>query len=82
MELLKFAKGSNEGNIVKNGRHIIQGIECINEPLSFHTSEVLNSVDLSFKTHEKKKDLNPDEFIRALEIFGHKGEIVKVNYRC
>jgi hypothetical protein len=79
---LKFAKAHNEGNIIKNGKHIIQGLECISEPLSFHTSEVLNTVDLSFKTHEKKKDLNPDEFIRALETFGHKGELVKVNYRC
>jgi len=82
VELLKFAKGNNEGNLVKNGKHIIQGIECISEPLAFHASEVLNTVDLSFKTNEKKKDLNPDEFLRALEVFGQKGEVVKVNYRC
>jgi len=82
VELLKFAKSNSEANLVKNGRHIVQAIDCINEPLSFHTSHILNTVDLSFKTTEKKKDLNPDEFLRALEGYGQKGDIVNVNYRC
>ena len=82
VELLKYAKSNNETNLVKHGGHIVQAIECINEPLSFHTAKILNSVDLSFKTVEKKKDLNPDEFLRALENYGQKGDIVNVNYRC
>jgi len=82
VELLKFAKSNNEAKIVKNGRQIIQGIDCLNEPLAFHTAQVLNSVDLSFKTVEKKKDLHPEEFLRALENYGQKGEILTVNYRC
>jgi len=82
VELLKFAKSNNEANLVKNGRHIIQAIECINEPLNFHVAKILNTVDLNLKTIEKKKDLNPDEFNRILETYGQKGDIVNVNYRC
>ena len=67
---------------MKNGRHIIQAIECINEPLNFHVAKILNTVDLNLKTIEKKKDLNPDEFNRILETYGQKGDIVNVNYRC
>jgi len=82
VELLKFAKSNNEANLVKNGRHIIQAIECISEPLNFHVAKILNTVDLNLKTIEKKKDLNPDEFNRILETYGQKGDIVNVNYRC
>lgn len=82
VELLKYAKSNNEVNLVKHGGHIVQAIDCINEPLSFHTAKIFNSIDLSFKTVEKKKDLNPDEFLRALETYGQKGDIVNVNYRC
>ena len=81
VELLKFAKANNEANLIRNGEHVVKGIECISEPLIFHTTRVLNSVDLNFRGNEKKKDLNPDEFLRALENFGQKGEIVQVNFR-
>jgi len=82
VELLRFAKSNSEANLIKNGKHIVQAIDCISEPIHFHTAKVLNTVDLNFKTIEKKKDLNPEEFLRALDVYGQKGDVVNVNYRC
>ncbi len=79
---MKYAKSRDEINLVRNGGHIVEAIDCLQEPLVFHNTQILNSIDLNFKYTDKNKDLNPDEFLRALELYGNKGDLVNVNYRC
>lgn len=69
--------------MVTRGKYIMNGIENLSQNLDYHTANILNSYDLSFKLSQfKGKDAEPKDLTKAFETYGQKGEIININYRC
>ena len=83
VDLLNIAKANNEVEMVQKGKYIMHGVEILQQNLDYHTANILDSYDLSFKLSQfKGKDVDPKDLTKSFESYGQKGEIKNINYRC
>mmetsp|Transcript_48804 Transcript_48804/g.56251 ORF Transcript_48804/g.56251 Transcript_48804/m.56251 type:complete len:237 (+) Transcript_48804:35-745(+) len=81
--ILKNGQGSDMA-LVKRSQEILSGLNNLWEPMNYHLTQILNSVDLHFRIQGKDKqlDLNLEELISAFSNYGKKGEVHNIQYRC
>ena len=81
--ILKQGQGSDM-SLVKRSQEVLGGLTNLWEPMSYHLTQILNSVDLHFRIQGKDKqvDLNLEELITAFSNYGKKGEVHNIQYRC
>ncbi|KAL4488941.1 hypothetical protein ABPG72_005728 [Tetrahymena utriculariae] len=79
-ELANLLKEENDLVLIQKSNLILKGIESLKESQQYKQVKILNTLDTNFKA--SKLDSSIKEFLRDLEKFVVKGEVITIQYKC
>lgn len=85
LNLINYVKSGDDLKIIKNANKILDSIQNLKEPLNYETVNLINNLNTNLflgKEKSSSSDLTLKEFLKSLQRFVKKGEVITMQYRC
>lgn len=85
LNLISYVKSGDDLKIIKNANKILDSIQNLKEPLNYETVNLINNLNTNLflgKEKSSASDLTLKEFLKSLQRFVKKGEVITMQYRC